>query len=369
MKPRLIAMLTNIAVSSSLLFIPNLAKELNATDLQIGVIGAVYGLTTFISSYIFGRASDIYSKRFFIRLGLGVSTIAFSLQAFTDPSFIMPILLDPWFLAFTRGLVGFSLGIFPAALTAFVHESKESLGHFTSFGALGWSIGTFITGIIAFYWGAFLFSSLCVFFAFLISFTMEEIKTSALRVPLLPYGVLRKNWHVYLSFFLRHAGANGIWLIYPLYIIDLGGDKFWIGVIYTINTVVQFIVMPFLDRFAEKTLINLGLTFSLATFILLALTQHFTQLIPVQVLLAASWSCLYIGSLTYLMKHNIEKATSVGLLTSVLSLSQVFGSLIGGAVSYFFGYRGTMYVAVLLTVLAFLIYRVATGKSSSKSLI
>jgi predicted MFS family arabinose efflux permease len=258
--------------------------------------------------------------------------------------------------------VGFSLGMFPPALIAHVYQSRSSLGRFSGFGALGWSIGTFTAGIIGLYWGVFVFSSSCIFLAFLLSFWLPDVEKVKLRVPLFPKELLRKNWQVYLPFFLRHSGANCIWIIYPLYIASLGGDKFWIGVIYTVNTATQFVVMQFVDRFEGKTLLKLGLAFSSITFVAISLAQSFLHLIPVQVMLGSSWSCLYVGSLVYLMKHNVEKSTSGGMLGSLISLAMVLGSLIGGGLSSLFGFRATMYVAAALTILGFLLFTLSNRK-------
>ncbi len=362
MKPNLIQMLSNVAVFASLLFIPNLAKDLGATDSEIGVIGAVYGLAVFTSSYIFGRAADIYDRKSIIRLGLLLSTITVFLQALTDPYFVAPLLSSPLLLAFARGLVGFSLGMFPPALTAYVYESKRSLGRFTGFGALGLAIGTLVAGLIAIYWGVFIFSSACIFLAFLLSLTFPDIGRAKLKVPFFPAALLKKNLHVYLPFFLRHSGANCIWIIYPLYIASLGGDKFWIGAIYTINTATQFVVMQFIDRFEGRALLNVGLVLSVVTFLSISLAQSFLHLIPAQIVLGASWSCLYVGSLVHLMKHNVEKSTSGGILGSLTSLSMVFGALVGGSLSGLFGYRATMYAAVGLTLLGFFLFKLSDRK-------
>lgn len=358
MKPNTIQLLSNVALSASLLFIPNLAEDLGASKAQLGIIGAVYGLTVFISSYLFGRASDVYSRKFFLRFGLGVSTVTFFLQVLADPSFITPFWADRWLLALARGLAGFSIGIFPAALTAYVYESGSLLGRFSSFGALGWSVGTFAAGLIAMYWGVFVLSSACLLLAFLISFAMPSMVSPRLHVPFFPKSLIKKNWYVYLSYFMRHTGANCIWIIYPLYIASLGGDKFWIGVIYTVNTASQFVVMRYVDRFKGKRLVNMGLILSSITFFSFTLTQNFYQLIPIQVLLACSWSCLYVGSLLYLMRHNVEKATCTGMLSSVISLGGVFGALLGGSVCALFGFKATMYAATALTVVGFGLFRV-----------
>ena len=361
MKANIIQMLSNVALSASLVFIPNLAKQLGA-ELEIGVIGAVYGLAVFTSSYIFGRAADIYDRKTIIRLGLLFSTVTFFLQALTDPYFVAPLWASPLLLAVARILVGFSLGMFPPALIAHVYESRRPLGRFTGFGALGWSIGTLTAGLIAFYWGVFIFSSACLLLAFLISLTLPDIGKLKLKIPFFPRDLLKKNWHVYLPFFLRHSGANCIWIIYPLYIESLGGDKFWIGALYTINTLTQFVVMQFMERPKGKILLNIGLIFSITTFMLISLAQNFLHLIPAQIILGTSWSCMYVGSLIYLMRHNVEKSTSGGILGSLTSLAMVFGSLIGGTLSGLFGFRVTMYTAAGLTLVGFLLFQLSNRK-------
>jgi len=358
MKPNVITMLSHTALSASFLFIPNLAEGLGASKAQIGIIGATYGFAVFASSFVFGRASDVYGRRFFIHLGLGVSTLTFFLQVLTDPSFVAPFWANPGLLALARGLAGFSVGMFPAALTSYVYESKAPLGRFTSFSSLGWAIGNFAAGLIAMYWGAFVLSSACLLMALLVSFTMPRSTGPNLRVPFFPWKLLKKNWPVYLSYFLRHTGANGIWIIYPLYIVSLGGDKFWVGLIYTVNTASQFFVMRYVDRFTSKRLVTAGLTLSSIAFLAFTLAQDFRQLIPVQVLLGCSWSCLYVGSLLHLMRRNVEKATCTGILSSVIGLAAVFGTLLGGVVSELFDFRAAMYVAAALTVTGFILFRI-----------
>ena len=78
-----------------------------------------------------------------------------------------------------------------------------------------------------------------------------------------------------------------------------------------------------------------------------------------QILLGSSWSCLYVGSLLYLMKYNVEKATCTGILSSLISLARVFGALLGGVLSELFGFEYTMYVAAALTVAGFVLFRIS----------
>jgi len=359
-KPYVIHFLSSVALSSSLLFVPNLAQDLGGTESQIGIIIAAYALAMFISSYLFGRLSDTHSKRLFISLGLATSAVTFFVQILADPHFAFPLLATPAFLAIIRAAAGFSLGIFPSALMVYVYDSAGPLGRFAAVGALGWAVGTFAAGVIAeiaSYYAIFVTASLCLLAAFILSLTIKKVDGPRLKVPFLPKELLKRNWRVYLPYLLRHSGANIIWVIYPLYIVSLGGDKFWVGVIYTVNTATQFIVMPFLDRFECKRLIRMGLLLAIVTFFSFTFAQNFLHLLPAQVLLACSWAFMYVGSLLCLMKNNVEKATSAGILGSVINIAQVFGSLIGGFVAQLFGdFRATMYLAAIMTIVGFALF-------------
>ncbi len=360
MKPYIIHFLSSIALSSSLLFIPTLATELGGSESQIGLIIAAYALAMFISSYLFGRLSDTYSRQLFISLGLAVSAVVFLLQILADPHFAVSFLATPAFLAVIRAAAGFSLGIFPAALMVYVYDSAGPLGRFAAVGALGWAVGTFTAGVIAefsSYYTIFISASLCLWAAFILSLTMKNVECPRLKVPFFPKDLLKRNWRVYVPYLLRHTGANTIWVTYPLYIASLGGDKFWIGIIYTVNTGAQFVVMPFLDRFEGKRLIRIGLLMAIVTFFSFTLAQNFLHLLPIQVILACSWAFMYVGSLLCLMKDNVEKATSSGILTSVIYIAQVFGSLVGGVVAQLFGdFRAPMYVAGIMTIAGFILF-------------
>ncbi len=110
---------------------------------------------------------------------------------------------------------------------------------------------------------------------------------------------------------------------------------------------------------------NIGLALSSMTFLAISLAQSFLHLIPAQMLLGSSWSCLYVGSLVYLMRHNVEKSTSGGILGALMSLAMVFGALIGGGLSAIFGYRATMYTATGLTLVGFLLFRLSERKQQT----
>ena len=152
---------------------------------------------------------------------------------------------------------------------------------------------------------------------------------------------------------MRHIGAYGIWTIFPIYLTQLGANKFWIGIIFSLNPFGQFLFMPYLDRYNSTKLVTAGLFFSTATFTIFGLCVNFWQLIPFQILLALAYSCLYLGSLKHLMQFNQERATAVGIFNSLIGLAGVVGPLIGG-----FSYRAVMFFAAGLTFLSTFIFKV-----------
>lgn len=346
MRANFINFLVEAATASSLLFIPIYARELGAENFEIGLIGALYGLALFISSYIFGRLSDIHGRKKFLILGLVASAISFPLQALSQ---------DPFQLLLARVLVGFSLGAFPAALIAYIYDADKKIGKFTAFGSLGWAVGNFIAGIIAIYWKIFLLGSIFFTLAFLFALRLE-IPAASLSVPFFPVRVIKNSLWIYLSFLLRHSGAHMIWVIFPLYLASFGISKLWIGIIYFTNSFFQFLIMPRLDSFRGSNLVISGLLFSAITFFSFTLASNQFQFLLTQVLLAFSWSCLYIGSLKSVLEQNIERATASGLLKSTISLASILGPLGGGLLSQYFGYLSCIYGAIVLTLAGFFIF-------------
>jgi MFS family permease len=69
-----INLLSNCAVETSNVFIALYARDLNASNLQVGFIAAATGIAFLVSSLWFGRLSDTRGRMLFIRAGIGLST-------------------------------------------------------------------------------------------------------------------------------------------------------------------------------------------------------------------------------------------------------------------------------------------------------
>jgi predicted MFS family arabinose efflux permease len=330
----------------SMMLIPLLADEMGATLTQVGIIMSVYGICLFFSSYMFSKAADEWDIKKLLLLGLACSAVAYFLQVFA---------YDPLSLAVIRGLLGICVGMYPAALIMHVYGQKRSLGKFISLGALGWAAGFFGAGLLGDFNLIFTFSALMVLFSLFIAAGMKRVEVERIKVDYFSFSTIKKNWNIYLSFFLRHIGAVAIWTIFPLYLFTLGADTFWIGVIYTINPIVQFFMMRRLDSFNMEKVVKAGHFFSVAAFFSLIPATVFYHVIPSMLMVAASWSFLLVGSTELLIKRNKDKATASGFLNSVISLSMIIGALLGGAVANQWGFQAVFVVAGGLSLVSLMV--------------
>lgn len=346
MKLNSIQFLTNTSIMMSLMFIPLLAEDMGATYAQVGIIMSVYGACLFLSSYIFSKAADAMDIRKLLLMGLACSAAAYFLQVFA---------YDPLSLALVRGLLGICAGMYPAALIMHVYGLERSIGKFSSFGALGWAAGFFSAGLIGDYDLIFIASSLMVLISFAVALKMPRVRIERIKVDYFSLATIKKNWNIYLTFFLRHTGAVGCWTIFPLYMVSLGADKFWIGVLFTINPVVQFFMMRRLDGRDMEKIVQAGYLLSIIAFFSLIPAAVYYHVIPSMFLVAVSWSFLFVGSMELLLKRNRDKATAAGYLNSVVSLSMITGALLGGFLSYLWGFNTVFAAAGSLSLLSLLI--------------
>jgi MFS family permease len=203
--------------------------------------------------------------------------------------------------------------------------------------------------------------------AFATALMLKPVSRTRVAVPAFPLGVIKRNRDVYISFLIRHTGANAVWVIFPIYVLSLsprtasgGPDYTWLGIIYAANALSQAVIMQFIDAFDGRRLVVAGEALTVATFIGFYFSTNHIHLLIFSFPLAASWSCLYVGSLKTIMERSPEKATASGLLTSTTSMAAIFGPLLGGVVSEVFGYRETILFAAVLTVVALIAFKFLT---------
>jgi MFS family permease len=179
-----------------------------------------------------------------------------------------------------------------------------------------------------------------------------------MRVPFFPKDVISRNVPIYLMIFIRHTGANMVWVILPLFLQEVRGfDDLQLGIIYALNPFVQFAVMQRIDRYRSAPLVVVGLLASIATFILLTVAVDFLSILLTQVVLGFAWATLYVGSLKFIMETNPEVGTAGGLFNSVLSIASIVGPIMGGFLAAL-DFVVPMYAAAIFSAVALGVYAV-----------
>ncbi len=349
-------MMAGASILSAFTYIPILARDhMSADEFYITLLVGAYAAASFISSYLFGRAGDIHGRRRILHIGLLLSTISFGLILLAGN-------LETLFLV--RILNGFTIGIYPGALAAYAYESKMKMGRFASFGALGWGFGTLLAGYAAGFgiYYAFLVSTIFFIVAFASALSLPPIEHKPIHVPLFPIETIKRNSAIYAAVLIRHSSAFAIWTLWPLFLVDLGGDLFTIGIIQAVNAVSQVVFMiTITDRIECRKLISIGLVASAITFGWFALVQSIMEIIPVQVLLGLSWACLYVGALKFVTEKNEDRATASGLLTSVLAISGIIGPIYATILWAIWGsYLPIILFASLSSVIALIVFRLSS---------
>lgn len=341
-----IQILASTSIASSMLFVPIFAKEIGSKDWQIGAIVASYGLASFVSSFIFGRFADIRGKKIAINIGLLFSAITSFLLAFAD---------SPLFFLILRFLNGFSTGIFFSAIVVYAYEMRRKLGGFVSLSSLSWIFGQAIAGFLAIQKNVFLFGSLCFLTAFLLSFFIPKDK-NRIYVEKLPLRIVKKNFSIYSVFMLRHIGAHMAWAILPVYlytIVDL--SKIEISIVYITNHITQFFVFRKIENYSSIASIRVGILLTSLGMLIFSQTKNIYEAVFSNIVLGSGWAFLYLGMLNCLTKRNVEKTTAVGILHSIQGFCLALGPLLGGIFSELFGYSKTIFIASLVSFIAFLI--------------
>jgi MFS family permease len=232
------------AMLSAGTYVPILARDhLGISELFVTFIVGAYAAASFIASYIFGRAGDIYGRRIVIRLGIFLSLISFSLLLVSSTFEILLVV---------RIVNGFCIGMYPGALAAYAYESKMKMGRYATWGSAGWGVGTLFAGYAALFniYYAFVMSTIFLAIAFGSALTLPKAPKITVKVPLFPVETFKKNAHIYLAMLLRHSSASGIWTLWALFLTDLGGTSFTIAIIQATNALSQVLFMVTLtDRF------------------------------------------------------------------------------------------------------------------------
>lgn len=354
-----VTLLAGFSFFSFILLIPLFADELGMNLTEIGTTLAVFSVAIILFSPLWGYLSDRYGhRRLFLIFGnllFFVSSLLY-MYVHTLEGLIV--------LRFLQG-IGFATNPLLTALFSdhFGEQAARRFGAFSAANAVGWGLGSLLSGILAdtigIRWVFAIVSFLPLVSAGFIYWGLPEKASSpsaerahvSIRLP-------GKLFYLYGMVFVRHSAAVALWSIFPLYLKSFVDSLSLVGAINGLNMLIQPWFMVMLGRYAERwdklQMVLIGVAGSVLTFIVYALAPNVWQVVVGQVMIAASWSAMFIGINLYMIEEVPQRSRgkAFGYLQSAFTSAASVGPLLGGALSDALGIQGMILMASLLMLLS-----------------
>jgi MFS family permease len=150
---------------------------------------------------------------------------------------------------------------------------------------------------------------------------------------------------LFIAIFLRNFGYRGLTNFLSLYLLDLGASKSLMGMILSLNFILQFFLMPsagwISDRLGRKITISAGMIGSSVAMFLYSIISNPYEAIPIQFLVALSWSMILASAYAYVADFapKNRRGGSMGLLRTSQDLGGAIGPPIAGVLVNTYDYR------------------------------
>jgi MFS family permease len=324
------------------------AESLGASPERIGLIVSVSTLTGVLLKLPSGALSDIYGRRFLLRIGV----VAFGL-----PPFLYPFMTDLNALTALRFLHGLATAIFaPSALATVAELYRErrgaALGTYTACTQSGSLLGPFLGGyfihaagfsttfVVA---GIFGCVGMVLFYSLHLDVAVPDRKEGGNAVVLSEmwkgFVVVAKNRKVLITSVTDAAKmiANGALMAFlPLYGVSAGLNPGEVGLLFTVQAVTSFFSKPIMgrisDRVGRQPLIILGLFICAGTFVCIPHVSMF----PLLLVLSGGFGfgeAVVSSSSSALIADSSEFKTlgaGMGMQGTVMDIGHASGPLLAG---------------------------------------
>jgi DHA1 family multidrug resistance protein-like MFS transporter len=324
------------------------AESLGASPERIGLIVSVSTLTGVLLKLPSGALSDIYGRRFLLRIGV----VAFGL-----PPFLYPFITNLDALTVLRFLHGLATAIFaPSALATVAELYRErrgaALGTYTACTQSGSLLGPFLGGYLihaagfdtAFVTaGVFGCIGMLLFYSLHLNVSVPQRKEQGAAVVLSEmwkgFAAVAKNSRVLITSMTDAAKmiANGALMAFlPLYGVAVGLNPGEVGLLFTVQALTSFFSKPIMgrvsDRVGRQPLIVLGLFICAGTFVCIPHVSMF----PVLLLLSAGFGfgeAVVSSSSSALVADSSEFKTlgaGMGMQGTIMDIGHASGPLLAG---------------------------------------
>jgi MFS family permease len=357
------------------------AESLGASPERIGLIVSVSTLTGVLLKLPSGALSDIYGRRFLLRIGV----VAFGL-----PPFLYPFITDFDALTALRFLHGLATAIFaPSALATVAELYRErrgaALGTYTACTQSGSLLGPFLGGYLIHAAGfstAFVTAGIfgCIgmvlFYSLHLDVAVPQRKEQGAVVVLSEmwkgFAAVAKNNKVLITSMTDAAKmiANGALMAFlPLYGVSAGLNPGEVGLLFSVQAGTSFFAKPIMgrisDRVGRQPLIILGLFICAGTFVCIPYVSMF----PFLLMLSAGFGfgeAVVSSSSSALVADSSEfkrLGAGMGMQGTIMDIGHASGPLLAGLLIARMSYGGAFMVIAGMQLAAAVVFWLAMRKN------
>lgn len=346
-----------------------LKQDLGLTDNhEIGIWAGFIFAANFVTSFLFqplwGKLSDRYGRKMMLlRSGFGMSIVMV----------LMGFATEPWHLLALRMVNGTISGYTPAAVSLVSATTPKdkmgfAMGTLQSGGTAGAILGPFIGGLLADSFGyrpIFYITGTFLFLASVISWVMVSENFDRVAAALKAQASVIKGFKdlmvirqlpvlLSITFLIQFAMLSPMPLI-PLYVQELHGTTenlaFYAGFVGSVTGISNMICAPILGRLSDRIGSTRILFVSLAGAAIMLIPQAFVGSVG-QLLICRFLLGCFMGGLIPTVNSLIRRHTPDGMESrsyafnsSALSLGNMMGPIMGGALSGLIGIEGLFILA------------------------
>ncbi len=346
------------------------AEQLGAGPERIGLIVSVSTLTGVLLKLPSGALSDIYGRRFLLRIGV----VAFGL-----PPFLYLFITDLNSLTALRFVHGLATAIFaPSALATVAELYRErrgaALGTYTACTQSGALLGPFIGGYLAHVAGfdfAFVTAGICgciaivLFYSLHLDVATPRVPEKGMR-PLLAemwkgFAIVAQNRKVLITSATDGAKmiANGALMAFlPLYGLTVGLNPGEVGLLFSVQAGTSFFSKPIMgrvsDRVGRQPLIITGLLICAATFVCMPHVSIFAVLLLLSAGFGFGEAVVSSSSSAFVADSSEFKTlgAGMGMQGTIGDIGHASGPLLAGILIANMSYAGAFTIIASLQVAA-----------------
>ncbi len=350
------------------------AEQLGAGPERIGLIVSVSTLTGVLLKLPSGALSDIYGRRFLLRIGV----VAFGL-----PPFLYLFITDLNSLTALRFVHGLATAIFaPSALATVAELYRErrgaALGTYTACTQSGALLGPFVGGYLAHVAGfdfAFVTAGICGCIAILLFYSLHldvatpRVQQKGMR-PLLAemwkgFAIVAQNRKVLITSATDGAKmiANGALMAFlPLYGLTVGLNPGEVGLLFSVQAGTSFFSKPIMgrvsDRVGRQPLIITGLLICAITFVCMPHVSIFAVLLLLSAGFGFGEAVVSSSSSAFVADSSEFKTlgAGMGMQGTIGDIGHASGPLLAGILIANMSYAGAFTVIAILQVAAAMVF-------------